>query len=119
MMDFLEMTDHGEQGEGAFDEHALIPSAFSADLKVERCAVGIAKAHIDQGHGVVQPLGGDGVEGLVGSVQGQESPFYDLSAVVQQPPQANPNRPAPFIATFGPSWLGLRPWRIGKSSSTG
>src|ERR1700730_4482093 len=87
MMDFLGFANDGQQGKGRFDDHAVIPSAFFAQLDVIRNAVGAAKAPVGQQNTFLVVLLQEVQEVVIRAVHGLPNPAADLSKGVEYPAQ--------------------------------
>ncbi len=97
MENLLGMTHYRLHRESSFNDHALIPGAFFAQLEIRRYAIFAAKAQISQGNGhAIQTLNLI-VEILVMGIHRQPFPAHNTPQVIEYPAQFDPNRPASFI----------------------
>src|SRR5689334_6730240 len=100
MKEFLGMTHQRQHGKACFDNHALIPGAFSTQFEVRRDTLLIAETQISQGNRFLLVMLEQEVKILVRSVQGQPVPLDHAPGLIQQPPQPDANRPAAFVLTL-------------------
>lgn len=115
----LEVTDERDHRQSGLHTHAFILGAFLTQLQVSRDAVLGAKTEIAQHN--CQPLVAlnKNMEVLVMGVERGPVPGHHLSLMVEQPAQLDAYTPAFFVFTFLATCCGLRPCRMGKSSSIG
>src|SRR6266705_4657671 len=97
MMDFLGFADDGNHRKRCFDDHAVIPGAFLAQLDVARQAVGTAKAPICQQNGFAVVVFKEVQKIVVWAVHGIPNPTADLSKSVEYPAQLHAHAPPTFI----------------------
>src|SRR5258708_1118295 len=105
MVDFLGVTDHGQQRKGGFDYHAVIPCSLFAEFDVVRHAVGTAKAPLGQDHSLTIVFFKEVQEILVSVVHFVPNPATHLTAAIENPTQFDAHTPAPFVAAFRPKLL--------------
>ena len=105
MVDFLGVSDHGQQRKGGFDNHPVVPGALFADLDIGRHTVGTTKAPVGQNHCLTIIFLKEVQEILVCAVHFVPNPATYLTAAVEHPTQLDAHTPAPFVAAFGPELL--------------
>ena len=107
------MTHHCEQGESGFNAHAIIPSAFEAQLQIFRRTRLTAKAQICQ-HQTIRQQVNQGKKILVTMIHGQPVPADNLPQTIEYPADFQTNRPTAFIAVLGADLLSRVPCPNGK-----
>src|SRR5215471_16234649 len=90
------MANHGQQGKGGLDPHAVIPGAFDTQLQIVRNASFTAKAQVRQDDPIFHQQVEERQEVLVTVIHRQPMPADDLSQPIDNPAQFHTNRPTTF-----------------------
>lgn len=119
MTELLGMGHEGQHGKGGFNDHAFVPSPFLADFQVRGHTLGVSKTQVGQDNRLLGPIGRRSLKSLSGWLRGNQYHATPGPASSSTQHRRMPMLQRPLSLPFLPICCGLRPARMGKSSSMG
>src|SRR5215208_6143802 len=105
MMDFLGVTDHGQERNGRFNDHAVIPGSLFAEFDVVGHAISAAETPVSQQDRFLVIFFEEIQEILIRAIHFIPNPATDLTETVENPTQFHAYTPAAFVTALAAELL--------------